>query len=139
MRFGGNRRRGSPALGHEANQFVRWFHVVVAPSLDWLTVGLGAFGHHIEDSRWSEFLALRRLDDSRLRVLHHRPAGTGPDTAHRFEEPLGLALSVELQVDHHVVRVFNGAEDLEAAYTVSLAVCRIAVEGGFPAFVVGNG
>src|ERR1700694_5615141 len=127
MRFGGNRWRGSPAFGHEADQLVGWFHVVVAHPLDWRTVGagldagLGAFGHHIEDSRWSEFRAFHRVDDSRLRVLHHSPPGTRPDTTHRFEQPLGLALSVELQVDHHVIRVFNRAEDGEATYTVSLA------------------
>src|ERR1035437_1057109 len=87
----------------------------------------------------SEFRELHAVDDSRLWVSHHFLARTSPDCTHCFEQPFGLALGVELQVDHHVIRVFHRAQDLIAAHAVSLSVSRIAVECSLPTAIVRNG
>ena len=91
-----------------------------------------------------ESLALERLlvdsfDDPGHGALHDGPARAGPQFVQLFEQSLSLSHGVELQVDHHEVRVRKGTMDMVPTDTGTLPVHRVAIEGALPAFKVRDG
>lgn len=84
----------------------------------------------------SVFLRLRRLDDPCLRIRYEGSLHAAPNGAHRIEKCFGLVRGVELEIDHHVVRVVCGSKDPMPADAGSLAADGVAVEGALPFLIV---
>src|SRR5216683_5807144 len=68
-----------------------------------------------------------------LRVAHDLLAVAAPHSAHLGEKPFRVFEVVELQVDHHVVRILDRPHDVIATNPRPFAVGRVTVEGPLPA------
>src|SRR6185437_2959271 len=91
-----------------------------------------------EGSLASVLFALRRLNDPRARVHHDRALHATPHIAQRSQHGFSLASTVELEVDHDVVRVVYRAQDPVAAHARPLPADRIVVERRLPGVEVGD-
>jgi len=80
----------------------------------------------------SVVFAFDDLDDPRLWIPHDRAFHASPHPAHRSKKGFRLASSLELQIDHHVVRFIHRARDLVVADTRLFAIDGIVVEGLLP-------
>ena len=87
----------------------------------------------------SEGLRLDGFDNPGLGVPHDSAAGASPQMAQFLEQLLGLSHGVELQVDHHEVRVRDGTMDVVSTNARRLPVHGVTLECALPAFEVRNG
>src|SRR5207302_7419899 len=81
---------------------------------------------------------LDRIDYPGLRVPHHVLAFAVPHPAHFGQQPFSILKGVELEVDEHVVRIFDRPRDLISTNARPFPVDRIAVKGALPTGEVGD-
>src|SRR5260370_26722594 len=89
------------------------------------------FAH--QETTSSELCRLDSVDNPSLRVAHDLLAVAAPHSAHLGEKPFRVFEVVELQVDHHVVRILDRPHDVIATNPGAFAVGRVTVEGPLPA------
>ena len=85
---------------------------------------------------WTKLDAFNDFDDLRLWIPHDFALNARPDLPHPSEEGLRFALGVELQVDHHLIRIVHPPVDLVATHPRPLPPCGVTVEGLLPTIEV---